>query len=500
MSKKILVCEYHEESNSFNPVIMQKERFYTRDLSAVDGFRPLCNTISVIGGIATEFCDGDFTYCGTILMSVMSGGPVSDESVERFLTATLPAIEREKPDGIAVSLHGATVSETSEDVCGDILQKIRAAAGEDAVIGAAFDLHANVTEKTMRAADFICGYQTYPHVDHYLTGRRIATLMKQRLAGKRLKTVYVSVPMIAPPHAYTTGQGKLKELMEYAAVAVSAGRIADFSVFQAQPWLDVTKLASTVVVTGENEAELGRFAHELAEKEFALRDELQGEKQASVQDVIEAALANDTGRPVVLGDAADSPNAGATGDCADLIAALLPYRDKLTAAVCISDAPAVEKLFAAGVGAVVDVTLGATLAPQISRPVTVEKATVKSLHMGTFTQGYPYRGAVTTIGRTAVLQVGKLHILVAAKLHGGGNLQFYRGFGIDPELCQLVCVKACTSFRACYEPIAVAIYSPVTNGAAGTALTALPFKNLPHPLYPFDEITENDIGEAKSYR
>ena len=36
--------------------------------------------------------------------------------------------------------------------------------------------------------------------------------------------------------------------------------------------------------------------------------------------------------------------------------------------------------------------------------------------------------------------------------------------------------------------------------AAGTVLTDLPYKKRPVPMYPFEEISEDDISEAKSFR
>ena len=65
--------------------------------------------------------------------------------------------------------------------------------------------------------------------------------------------------------------------------------------------------------------------------------------------------------------------------------------------------------------------------------------------------------------------------------------------GIEPTLCRLVDVKACTSFRAAYEPISALICNTITPGAAGVELKTLPFKNIPKPFYPFQETTEDMI-------
>ena len=72
--------------------------------------------------------------------------------------------------------------------------------------------------------------------------------------------------------------------------------------------------------------------------------------------------------------------------------------------------------------------------------------------------------------------------------------------GIEPTLCRLVDVKACTSFRAAYEPIAARICNTITPGAAGVELKTLPYQNIPKPFYPFEEISEEMIPAPKCLR
>ena len=131
-----------------------------------------------------------------------------------------------------------------DDVCGEITAAVRALVGEDVPIAVSYDLHANVTVKTAGNADYICGYHEYPHIDQYETGARAAKLLLSHMEGKPLKTAYASVPMIAPAHAYTTREGGLLTLLNEAKEMVDRGEIADFSIFEAQPWLDVSVLSS----------------------------------------------------------------------------------------------------------------------------------------------------------------------------------------------------------------------------------------------------------------
>ena len=93
-----------------------------------------------------------------------------------------------------------------------------------------------------------------------------------------------------------------------------------------------------------------------------------------------------------------------------------------------------------------------------------------------------------------------MRIVICYKGVFEGDRSFYRFVGIEPELMDIVDVKACTSFRAGYEPISAEICNAETLGAATSALKLLPFEKRPKPLYPFEDITWDMIAKPKNYR
>jgi microcystin degradation protein MlrC len=393
------------------------------------------------------------------------------------------------------------MSDTSDDVCGDILESIRNAVGEKVIISVSFDLHANVTEKTLKNVDYVSGYQTYPHLDLYEVGVRSAERIIEHFEKGRAYVSRAEAPIIAPAHAYTTSTRELKKLMDKANGIKESGKIVDYAIFQAQPWLDAKELFATVIVTAYDKNVALEVANELIIDEFNLRKDLQGAPLLSIEEVIQKALENKSGKPVVLCDSADSPNAGANGDSATVLEKLLPYKDDLKCAVAVVDKNAVDKAFELGVGGEGDFVLGATIAPELSKPVLVKGATVKLLSDGEFFMYGPQeRGQRRDNGKTALIKVGNINIHISYGARTIGDRGFYRSVGIEPEFMDLVCVKACTSFRAGYSQITDLIYNAQTTGAAGTDLNALPFKKRPKPLYPFEEITLDNVGKAKIYR
>lgn len=499
--KKIFIMEYAEESNSFNPLSAGFEFFNgygikeDEDIVNGKGFPTVCCGVNTLR-------EAGYSLVGGVAMRSGSGGPVDSKTVDYFLEKiTLKLKENKDIDGVLIVMHGATTSDKSQDVCGDIIEHVRNIVGENVIISATFDLHGNITQKILKNTDYISGYQAYPHVDLDITGSRGGQKLIKHFNEGRRYVACAQVPVIAPAHAYTTFYGKLNELMTKAENYKKSGEIDDYSIFQVQPWLDVSEMNASIVITSSSQEKSIKIANELALDEFNIREVLQGTPLCNVDFVIEQALKNKTGKPVVLVNSADSPNAGATGDSAYVIEKLLPYKDSLKCALSVTDKVAVDKAYEVGVGGVADFTLGASIAPKLSKPVVVKDAKVVSLHEGKFFMFGPQeRGSIRNIGKTAVIQVGKLFIHLAYHGLAIGDKNFYASFGIDPELCDLVDVKACTSFRAGYEKFSAEIWNTNTPGSACPVLQDLPYEFRPKPLYPFEEISKEDIKLARVFR
>ena len=256
MNKKIFLCGFHQETASFNPNPSTIED-YTGYIYQATGEELIAvnrgkNTL--LGGMIDVAEESGYTVCGSANMCAHSGGPVQHEVVDIYLKQVLSDLKAALPvDAVLVFLHGATQSDVSDDVCGDVLTAIREVVGEDTVVSAGCDLHANVTERMMRAADYITGYQTYPHLDMCNTGKRAAMLAIRKLQGKPTYMAWTTVPQTAPAHGYTTTAGGLKTLMEKGFAMVERGEIIDFSIYQVQPWLDSCVSGSAVVVAAETE-------------------------------------------------------------------------------------------------------------------------------------------------------------------------------------------------------------------------------------------------------
>lgn len=492
---KIAICEFRSETNSFNPTISDMQYFVRGGIyEGRQMYEALRDMPCAVGGMIHAAEQAGESVLTLYSMNANSGGPVDDAVAAHFLEKTVSLLREEQPvDCLLISLHGATQTQTRDDACGYLLESLRAVVGPKTVIAASCDLHANVTKLMQSNADFICGYHTYPHVDFYETGYRAARLALAALKNdEKPCLVRTEVPMIVPASSYTTLNGPFGELMRYAESLVETGTLLDFSIFQMQPWLDVAIAGSSIITVADDKRAAQQYAAELARKLFAIRNSFTT-KLFTIDEVIAKAVKNTTGKPVILVDAADSSNAGACGDSPVVIEHILRNGGDIKAAVYINDPRAIVEIFKAGTGADLDLLLGASKSELYYRPIRIH-AHVRSLHDGFFiSEGPAGKGMVNNIGKTAILSVGNLDILVCEGISSPGDPQIYRHFGIEPKGYQLVAIKACTSFRAAYEKFALEICETDTPGAAPIALERLDFTRLPKHFFPFADIDQHMI-------
>lgn len=491
---RVLLTEFRQESNSFSPVTSDLDFWRANGwtLTAAElpakhagGHTALGGMMAVLeqsAGPDVEMVFGPGFYA-------QSGGPVTPEVVEEYLTQLDSAFDAAGSlDAVLISFHGALQSTVSDDVESDVLRRVRERVGPSCLIGVSTDLHAFVTQDLIEQVDVLCGYQTYPHVDLVETGARAASLLLDLHNGAPLYGGYAAIPMMVPAAAYTTGVGPFGDLVSHAHSLVADGTLEDFSVYQIQPWLDVERPSSAVVVYSKSQEHAEAAAAELATRLYAMRRDLKADLH-SIEEIAARAAAPESSKPVILVDSADSSNAGAPGDSAAVLGVLNSSFPGLRAATIIADPAAVEAAFAAGVGATQTFTLGGTVDPR-AVPVTVE-GRVRSLHDGGFdVEGQGSAGRHIELGRTAVLRVGEVDVLVCHTISGNGDPQLYRAFGIDQKMYDLVVVKANTSFRAGYEPFAGEIYLADTPGAAASDIQTLPFKKSHLHAFPWVDRAE----------
>jgi microcystin degradation protein MlrC len=191
--------------------------------------------------------------------------------------------------------------------------------------------------------------------------------------------------------------------------------------------------------------------------------------------------------PVVLADSADAPSSGAPGDSTAVLELLLALRPHRPCFHNIVDVEAVAAMFEAGEGAEVTVQIGATSGVPFYRPLVVT-GRVRCLSNGDFTnKGLGFQGVVFRRGRTAVLDIGHVALVVMERPIIQWDPELYRSLGLEPREAQVVVVKSPAAFRAAYQSFAAEIAVIDAPGVCSPNLRALPFSRVRRPIFPLDQ-------------
>ena len=83
MKKRILILEFRQETNTFNPVVMTKEMFNGgKDFEGEEIFQTRLSTRTAVCGAAAAFREAGAAVIPTVFASAPSGGRVADDVLE----------------------------------------------------------------------------------------------------------------------------------------------------------------------------------------------------------------------------------------------------------------------------------------------------------------------------------------------------------------------------------------------------------------------------------
>jgi microcystin degradation protein MlrC len=191
------------------------------------------------------------------------------------------------------------------------------------------------------------------------------------------------------------------------------------------------------------------------------------------------------GGPVVLADVADNVGGGSPGDGTVLLAELIRQGAK-GALVLIADPEAVHACLRAGVRETVTVAVGGKVDRMHGEPVTVT-GRVRALTDGVFRNRGPMRdGLVDDQGRTAVLDVDGITLVLTERKLPMWNLQQLRSCGIEPTEQRIIVCKGAIAHRAAYAPIAQQLIEVETPGCCSGDVRRFDYQQIRRPLYPID--------------
>lgn len=416
------------------------------------------------------------------------GGPIDPPAYDAFKAEFLDRLTQSQQaaalDGIFLELHGAMNVQDRFDAEGDWLEATRRIAGPDCLISASFDLHGNLSERVLRNLDMLAAFRTAPHVDVEATREKACRMLVSCIEKKlRPHRAWVPLPIALPGEKTSTEWEPGQSLYGELARSDTAPGILDASIFIGYAWADEPRTGASIVVTGTDKSAAEREALRLAECFRAVHTQFDfGVQTGSIDECIKIANAAPE-TCVFISDSGDNPTAGGVGDSPRFLRRLLELNVGPAPALVagLADAPATEACCRAGIGAELELSLGATLAPTLNEPVRV-RAKVLAIEPGD--------------DRQAAIRIGNVDVILSQKRRPYHHTNDMRRLGCNPLAYKMVVIKIgyLEPDLKLHAPRALLALSP---GAVDQAIERLPFKHIRRPMYPLEREALEDGNKLR---
>jgi microcystin degradation protein MlrC len=442
-------------------------------------------TNTELGGIIAAADELGFELVPTIYAGAVPSGTIAREALERLCGDLRTRLRLAgSVDGVLVALHGAAVAEGVDDADAHVLAVIREVLGPAVPVAGTFDFHANLSARMVPLADVLVGYDTYPHVDMAERGREAAQLLARILeTGRRPVCTQRKLPFVTVPQMQATEAEPMQGVMALLAEVERWPGLWCASIAMGFPYADIPDLGASVLAYGESEDETRRAADTLAHAIWERRDRFVPDLVPVEVAVAEALAARET--PIVLVDAADNVGGGAAGD-GTVVLDTLVRADARGAVVVIADPEAVAIAEAAGEGGVFAGPVGGKTDGQHGAPVRL-RGRVRRIVNGRYTHRGSYMtGSVTTMGRTAVVDVDGITLVLTSLRTMPFDAGQLRSLAIEPAQQRIIVVKSAVAWQAAFGDVARRMIVVDTPGICASNLARFAYLRRPQPLYPLD--------------
>lgn len=489
--KIILTAAFRHETNRHAPGITDfsdfEKRYCVHGEEAVRqrfaGAREELNGVLDYFDVLSDYC------VKPVLALNATPGPVVSQQVFDDTCQRLVAAIKEQPqiDGILLCLHGAMVTQSSEDGEGELLEILRSQVGKDVPIMATLDLHANITSKMVSNADGLFAYYTNPHVDAYDAAMRACKCMHDTLEGK-IRPVLEYSPRDFLLPVVTTADPAMYPFVQKAQALSNTPEMIDVSICHGFYKADITDMGISVLSVSDGNRKLAKaIADDLSAEVFAQRKKFRKEIP-SAEEAVKIAVNSDV-FPVVLADVADNPGSGATADSTGLLKALLEADAQDVAFAIICDPQVAAAAKEAGINSTIAVELGGKVAPEITGGPVKCQAKVLAITDGQFrNRDVMAHGMLMNFGTSALLQIKGVKVIVCSFRMQPWDLEIYRHIGIAPENMKILAVKSAAHFRASFGKVAKKIIEVDAPGLAAPKPEKAGLQHVRRPIYPLDDI------------
>ena len=495
---RVLIAMMKHETNTFSPVVTDWARF--QDWGAFLGsdvvktYRNTAMPIAAYMKIADELGAEIVTPLAT---EAMPSGKVTKDAYE-YMAGLITDAARDV-DLALLDLHGAMVAEHVFDGEGTLLKRLRDLK-PDLPIAVTCDLHCNLTADMVDNCTALIGYKTYPHVDMYEVADQVGRIVVGAMQGKLNPVMaWGHPPLLSQTLRQGTDDEPMKTLIRMTREAEARPGVLAATVFGGFPMADIPDAGTSVIVISDGDAGLAEAERDKIldeawrrREEFVYQHEPLQEAVARAKDMTEG--------PIMLLDHADNCGSGANQDVMTVIAEVLRQGLEDVVVGAVWDPGAVQEMQRAGVGNKITLKLGGkTDMPAIGlkgEPLTIT-GTVKALSDGKWiVRGPMYTGVPVNMGPTAVLDTGRMQIVIVSRHHEPWDRGIFTSVGIEPEYHRYILLKSRIHYRAGFGHIPKATVTLDGDGVTTSDNSKLDFVNVKRPIYPLDRINDPSPGAA----
>ncbi|MDE0593115.1 MAG: M81 family metallopeptidase [Dehalococcoidia bacterium] len=478
---RVLIAGIAQEISSFNPVATEYELFSIQRAEEVVEVNRGTST-AIAGAMEVFDSEIDVQFVTTVAAKAVSAGPMSAKCWSTLSTEFIDSLRPYvgKVDAIYLSLHGAMGGETELDPEGWVLEQTRALFGDDMPIVFSLDLHGILTAKMLRFGNGVTSYQTYPHVDLHDTGMRAASLLLKIVAGAKPVVARVRIPAIVRGDELKTDSGCFGDQIRKIKSLEAEGKILSGGFLIGNPFTDVPELCSQAfIVTDDNPSDAEQIALELTAAFWDNREKMQSNLIPLVESV---GKASSMAGPIIFTDAADAPSSGSPGDSNSIIAELARTNYPHSVLAPVTDAPAVKKAVAAGVGGRFTAAVGGALDPRFT-PLEFDFE-VKLISDGNYI--LESWGAPQFSGITAVVTSGVFTLVLTSLPVSLFDRSLFLGHGLDPKNFHTIVVKSPHCQPQFFDDWAEHNFNVDAPGSTSANLRSLGHSICSRPIFPLD--------------
>jgi microcystin degradation protein MlrC len=479
--KRLAVARFEFKTNAFCPLPLTLEDLQGAEWKGADeGHAALAahhERDTALGAVA-RFAQSRTDWAVSVLRCVaaMPAGPLEDAAFEAVLEDIVTGLRRGEWDAVYLCLHGACSTPTRASADADLVAAVRDAIGP-VPLAASFDTQANLDPQTLALLDIATGGGFDPGGTAEAAGRALRLLVDKAEGRSDPRGSLQSTGWMLPRLNQRASRAALDALQEAAALLRSSV-ILDVSFFTGFPYADTPHCGAKVLVWADGDPAMARHAAaqlvgawETQRAQFRLA--LPG-AHAALAEALKS-----TEALTVVTDGSDDPMSGGLADTPALLRALLDLApDRPAVFACLTDADTVARAHAAGTGAELDVELGAKHSRDFGATVPV-RVRIARLSDGRYrSEAAASGGCDRDVGRSAVLETGRIAIIVTERRAFPADPAFLQLHGITLADVALLCLKAHNAAAAGLGAISYRVIDCDAPGPVTADLRALPFERL----------------------